>query len=349
MRWYDRAMALASRLLSTVDRAAIAMAQLGTKKGWSKETSLDHEARLAALAVVEEEYREAPDFFSSPPSIAPALSRVRELPVRGVVLDASWPSATTPYLEAVRDDYLARRANRTAHARLLLHREPRPAILCLHGYLAGRYSIEERLWPLRGLYRAGIDVALPVLPFHALRGEPGKMEAPPFPAANPRWTIEGFRQATYDLRALLAWLRARGAPWVGVMGMSLGGYTSALLATVERDLAFAVPVIPLASVADFARDRGRLGGADTMPAQHAALERAYTIVSPLVRPAVIPSSRLLIVGAESDAITPIAHAERLAAHFSCNLERVGGSHLIQVGMKQGFRAVKAMLTREGLV
>ena len=62
-----------------------------------------------------------------------------------------------------------------------------------------------------------------------------------------------------DLRDFIGWLREKGHPQVGVMGMSLGGYTTSLLATLENDLAFAVPMIPLASLADFARDQGRLG------------------------------------------------------------------------------------------
>src|SRR5262249_1396975 len=151
--------------------------------------------------------------------------------------------------------YLAHVANRTAHARLRLGPRPRPAVILIHGYLGGHYGMEERAWPVAWLDRKGLDVALPILPFHAPRGD-GR--APPLPSGDPRVTNEGFRQAAHDIRALAAWLRARGAPSVGVMGMSLGGYTTALLATLEPTLAFAVPMIPLASVADFALEQGRL-------------------------------------------------------------------------------------------
>ena len=43
---------------------------------------------------------------------------------------------------------------------------------------------------------------------------------------------EGFGHAIYDLRALAMFLRKRGASAVGVMGMSLGGYTTGLWASV---------------------------------------------------------------------------------------------------------------------
>jgi len=42
-------------------------------------------------------------------------------------------------------------------------------------------------------------------------------------------------------------LRAAGTGPVGAFGMSLGGYTVALLASVEPQLAFAVPMIPIVS------------------------------------------------------------------------------------------------------
>src|SRR5260221_165757 len=83
--------------------------------------------------------------------------------------------------------------------------------------------------------------------------------------------------------ALAGFLRARGAPTVGAMGMSLGGYSTALFATVDDALGFAVPIIPLASIADFARDQGRLGDAAQSKEQHKALEAANRVVSPLAR------------------------------------------------------------------
>jgi pimeloyl-ACP methyl ester carboxylesterase len=204
------------------------------------------------------------------------------------------------------------------------------------------------MWPVRWMNRHGLDVALALLPFHGVRAvrEGG---AAPFPGADPRFTNEGFRQAVSDLRVLAAELRARGAPAVGMMGMSLGGYTTALMATLQRDLAFAVPIIPLSSVADFARDQGRLGRGDRAAAQHSALEAANWVVSPLARPGLVASDRVLVIGAEADRVTPIAHAERLASHFGAPLLRVHGGHLLQTWRAPAFRAVKAMLKRKGIV
>jgi dienelactone hydrolase len=184
------------------------------------------------------------------------------------------------------------------------------------------------------------------LPFHAVRAAKDRRGPPPFPGADPRMTNEGFRQAMFDLRALVAFLKkARGAPSVGVMGMSLGGYSTSLLATVERDLSFVVPIIPLASLADFAQEQGRLGSGEEARMQHDALEEANRIVSPLARPSLVPSERVLVVAAASDRITPMSHAERLAKHFGSELVRFEGGHLLQFGRGEAFRTIGRWLQK----
>ena len=157
-------------------------------------------------------------------------------------------------------------------------------MLLLHGYRAGQWAVEERVWPVQWLFDKGLDVALPVFPFHAVRSR--RRGAPLVPGSDPRMTNEGFRQAVLDVRTLAHHLLERGAPSVGVMGMSLGGYTAALTATVEDRLSFAVPIIPLSSIADTARDSGRLvGSIEEQRLQFEALEAAHRAVSPLSRPA----------------------------------------------------------------
>ena len=133
------------------------------------------------------------------------------------------------------------------------------------------------------------------------------------------------------------------------MGMSLGGYTSALLATVSRDIDFVMPMIPLASIADFAREQGRLGAGDKANAQHRALERANWVVSPLARPLALASSRALVIAAEHDRITPSNHARRIATHFGCDLVTIPGGHLVQLGRAEAFRGLAAMLERERII
>ena len=108
-----------------------------------------------------------------------------------------------------------------------------------------------------------------------------------------------------------------------------------MYSTIESRVAFAVPLIPLSSLADWARDHGRLGeDVQAAAIQHAAIERVYVPVSPLHRAPVIPAERMLVLAAEADRITPVAHAERLSAHFKCRLQTTRGSHLVQIGRSE---------------
>jgi dienelactone hydrolase len=325
-----------------VDRAFLAAVRLRSSRVRARAESLGHDQRLAALADIAEAYplREPDTYFAPPAAVTPRLEHVRrEGDVE--IIDASWTSGYEPFGAAVRSRYLAHKNNLDARARLRLAARPRPAVILVHGYMGGFYGIEERAWPVEWLDRIGLDVALPILPFHAMRGDGGP---PRFPGSDPRVTNEGFRQAVHDLRALAAYLRARGAPSVGIMGMSLGGYTTALLATLEPELAFAVPMIPLASVADYALEQGRLrGGPAEAELQHAALERAHWVVSPFARRSVVPAERVLVIGARADRITPIAHAERIARHIGAPLVTMAGGHLLQVGRGDAFRAVARLL------
>lgn len=347
---------------ATVNRAVVAALRIANRKVRRGPESLSHAERLATLALIRDAYStpervdDPAAFFPQPPALSSIA--LRERPVRrlswgGHAVELSWESTFEPFLPSVGDAYRVHTANRTAWARLYRHgqaqvRGRRPAVILVHGYMAGQWSVEERIWPVRWMNRHELDVALVLLPFHGARAS-RQGGAPPFPGADPRFTNEGFRQAVADLRVLIAILRSRGASSVGMMGMSLGGYTTALMATLERDLAFAVPIIPLSSVADFARDQGRLGVGERAEAQHAALEAANRVVSPLARPSLVPGERLLVIGAEADQVTPIRYAERLAAHFDVPLLRLPGGHVLQAWRTPAFRAVRAMLKRNGLV
>jgi hypothetical protein len=319
----------------------------------SSTESLGHAERMGTLHALRELYDRPehyePDgaFYPAPEPIRPFVERVRSAP-GGEVVDWRWPSTFQLHCAEIADRYLRHEANHTAAARLFLHADrPRPVMLLLHGYRAGQWAIEERVWPVEWLFAKGLDVALPVLPFHAVRA--ARSGAAVFPGSDPRVTNEGFRQAMLDLRTLARHLLDRGAPSVGVMGMSLGGYTAALLATVDDRLSFAVPMIPLASIAHMARRIGRfIGSPDEQRAQFEALEAVHRPVSPLARSPRLDPARVLVLAAEGDRITPIDHARWLAQHFGAPMHVFHGGHILQFGRADAFRAVGKMLGRLGL-
>ncbi|MGD8862532.1 MAG: hypothetical protein PVI30_21150 [Myxococcales bacterium] len=322
-------------------------------------------------------------FFGRPEPIAPRVRRVRSFGRAGEVLDLSWPSEFEPLWSVdaladaladgldstlaadlvatidraridqkstLRDKYLRNEPNMTAHARWFRHQGGgRPVAVLLHGYLGGYYPLEERLWPVRQLFAGGMDVVLTILPFHGPRRDPRRRFSPPsFPSSDPRFTIEGMRQLVFDHRGLFDHLQREGAPSVGVMGMSLGGYSSALLSTLDP-MSFGVFFIPLAAIDRFAHDHGRMiGGADEQQAQAEALARAQAVVSPLERaPRVAPEHTVVIAG-EADRVTGVEHSRMLAEHFGTRLDTFVGGHLLQLGRSGAFRRVWQTLESAGV-
>jgi hypothetical protein len=250
----------------------------------------------------------------------------------------------------LRDKYLRSKANRTAHARWFRHASgPRPIAVLLHGYLGGNFALEERVLPVRRLFEGGLDVVLTILPLHGpRRAESRGFRPPAFPSSDPRFTIEGFRQLVFDHRALFEYLRAGGAPGLGLMGMSLGGFSAALLSTLEEHLRFSVLFIPLAAIEVFAHDHGRmLGSVAEQEQQRDALRAAQWPISPLARPPLVAPERVAIVAGEADEVTGLAHAERLAEHFGTHVSRFEGGHLLHFGRERAFEPVWQMLENEG--
>lgn len=322
-----------------------------TARARASTDALSHDAKLAHLAQVEAQFGGGVDdahLFSTPPPIEPTV-RI----VRSGLSELTWPSAHVPHATDAASTFDAARENRLVRARLheapRRHaRGPRPTIVVVHGYMGGWAALDEPQWPVGYFHRLGLDVVFPILPFHGPRAG-ARRGAPLFPSHDPRLTIEGFRQAVSDLRALVAWVRARGAPHVGVAGVSLGGYVVSLLATVEPELDFVLPLTPLASIADFARDQGRLGEGPTALELHAAVESAHRVVDPLARTPLVHGGRALVVGASFDRVTPASHARRIAEHLGCTLLEIPGGHLVQLGRHEAWDAFAALLAREGIV
>ena len=330
-----------------VDRAAtLAVQARNNARRSGGSSSHGAEPRLAVLQGFAAHYPAplAEAFFLTPRPISPVARAVpSELGVQRS-FDLSWASEYRPFLAAVGERYARTPENQAAAVRFLGAAEKRPVAILIHGYMAGNYQVEARLWPVQRLLRSGYDVAFFTLPFHGVRANAARRGAPEFPSADPRLSNEGFRQVIYDLQNFVAWLRQQGHPEVGVMGMSLGGYTAALLATVEHGLSFCVPVIPLASLADFAREQGELSAAPALAAEeHALLEQIYRVVSPLDRTPLVAPFRTMVVAAKADRITPVGHARKLAAHFGSQQVAWHGGHLLQLGRNAAFRRVETLL------
>jgi pimeloyl-ACP methyl ester carboxylesterase len=270
-------------------------------------------------------------------------------PLGTQVFDLSFRSEYTPYLPAARDPYLAVTQNFTAHARWWTSDGGRPTIVMLHGWRGGNHWVTQRAFIVSYWLRHGYDVAAFVLPFHGERA-PGPSGAL-FPSPNPMRTNEGFGHAIYDLRALALFLRARGASAVGAMGMSLGGYTTALWASVAGPgevggIDFAVAMIPAVSMAHLMwkhgeaparRDAARAGITADL------LAEVFAVHAPTTRPPRVPAEARFVIAGKGDRITPPDQARALAAHWQSEILWFDGGHLAQLGRGEALRTVRRAL------
>ncbi|HTR52987.1 MAG TPA: alpha/beta fold hydrolase [Kofleriaceae bacterium] len=295
-------------------------------------------------------------FFPEPAVPRVELRAAGDGPLGTQVVDLAFRSDYVPFLPAARDGYLAHTENMTAHARWWTSDRGRPTIVLLHGWGGGNYWLETRAFVIPYWLRHGYDIVAFQLPFHGERAQ-GTQTLPNWPSPNPLRTNEGFGHAIYDLRALSRFLRARGASGVGAMGMSLGGYTTALWAGVAGPadvggIDFAVAMIPAVSMADLMWRHG-----ESSPARRRAekagitgelMRDVFAVHAPLTRaPRVAPDARFVIAG-KGDRITPPDQAASLAAHWAIEPLWFEGGHLAQVGRGDALRTVRRALGGLGL-
>jgi len=308
--------------------------------------------RLAEVYGAPAHFEDPDRFFRPPLPIEPQAEPRDTLPDGGAVLDLHYPSTYEPFLASYADDHRKLQDNLTAHARWYRGPGERPVAICLHGLAGGPFFLEERVFVARYWYRLGLDVILFQLPFHGLRRPPGRYLT--FPSPHVVRTNEAFGQAIHDLRALIAWLRRRDVRQIGLLGMSLGGYTTALLASVERELAFAVPMIPAVSMSELMWRHGAASPArkqaEEVGVTRELLDRVFRVHAPLERAPRVPHEGRFLVAGRGDRITPPDQAEALWEHW----ERPGihwfpGGHLAQVGRGDALRALRRFFQARELI
>lgn len=293
----------------------------------------------------------APSRFFPPPATPQlTLTSQGEGPHGTHVVDLAYTSEYEPFHPAARDLHLRVRENLTAHARWWTSDRGRPTIVLLHGWGGGNHWVTARTFMVPYWLRHGFDVAAFVLPYHGDRAPQARQVG--WPSPNPMRTNEGFGQAIYDLRALAMFLRARGVSAVGAMGMSLGGYTTSLWASVagagdEGGIDFAVAMIPAVSMARLMWRHGEASSVRRRAANAGITEDllvdAFAVHAPTTRPARIPRERLAVIAGRGDRITPPEQAETLAAHWGVGVSWFDGGHLAQVGRGEALRAVRRQL------
>lgn len=106
----------------------------------------------------------------------------------------------------------------------------RVLLLFVPGWGRTNQGIEELM--CAQLCRKGIDVGLVTKPYHQARTPRGAYSGEYFISANIYWTVANFRQLVAELRLLLQYMRSH-YEYIGLFGMSSGGFQSCLTANCE--------------------------------------------------------------------------------------------------------------------
>jgi hypothetical protein len=184
-------------------------------------------------------------------------------------------------------------------------------------------------------YRHGLDVALVTLPFHGSRaGGSARFSGEVFTSPHVGRVSEAVRQSVHDVGLVVRWLRRETGGPVGLFGLSLGAYVSALMAGLRDDLDFVVPLMPPVCMGDLAW-RFFQGSRHYRPDECPSLvemQNLYRVHSPLTHRLRVPRERLLIVAGRGDRIVPPEHPLALWRHWGePAIHWFSGSHLAPFG------------------
>jgi hypothetical protein len=184
----------------------------------------------------------------------------------------------------------------------------RPWLICVNGYRTGNPAVDFATFDAARLHhKFGLNLAFTVQPLHGPRAEGSSGDRVLFGGAMN--TVHTAAQGLWDIRRLKSWIQqTQDAPLVGIMGISLGGYLTALTASFEADLACAIAGVP---EADLVRGMRRNVEALLPPFYEQwglswrSLERVNRVVSPLaLEPAVARDARYIFAGLADRWVRP---------------------------------------------
>lgn len=295
-------------------------------------------------------------YFPAPPPANPSIDPESLLGVLGGMTfeHFRFDSGYEPDPEEPgRERWLGYGANRSAHAWVLRHPEPRPWLVCIHGAgmgypLADMFAFQAA-WLHKGL---GINLALPVMPLHGPR-RGGLSIGPGFPNDDVLDTVHAVAQAVWDTRRLVSWIRSEGSDVVGVAGLSLGGYMTALLAGVEAGLACVIAGVPAVDFGElFERHApAQVRRRPEFVRMTGETRAAHRVISPLALTPQVPIERRFIFAGLADRLVhPHAQVRALWDHWQRpSIRWFDGSHVgfLWSGAVRGF--IRDALSSSGLV
>ncbi len=276
-------------------------------------------------------------------------------PVDGKCELLSFDSPFKTVNPSMRERYPRNKRNMRAVAQYWRHDDgPRPTICVIHGFMADPYWLNRLFFALPWFYKQGYDILLYTLPHHGKR----QSRLSPFSghglfAHGISHINESMAHAVHDFRIFMDFLEAQGVEKIGVTGISLGGYTSALLAAVEERLYFAIPNVPLVSLPDLVLEwfplnlpiKAVLKATNTSVREARHMLAAH---SPLTYPPLVPKERLMLIAGAGDRLAPPKHGRLLWDHWDrCRIHWFPGNHVIHLDQGKYLKEIARFLRETG--
>ena len=266
----------------------------------------------------EKGWLEEPEgFFAAPPP----LSDISIRPVTSLGRTYERFSFDSEYEPSVgepgRERWLSYTSNSREYGLLLRHRQPRPWLVCVHGAEMGRAALDLALFRAWHLHRdLGLNVVLPVLPTHGPRAR-GVPKGAAFPSEDVLDNVHGVAQAVWDIRRLLSWIRSQDTDaTIGLNGISLGGYLTAMVAALDDGLTCAILGVPIANLLELVARHAGLSDYDDLRQMLALAKPIGAMTSPLALSPCVPlDGRFIYAGIADRLVHPRDEAARLWEHW----------------------------------
>jgi pimeloyl-ACP methyl ester carboxylesterase len=294
--------------------------------------------------------------FPAPTELPRVSSRpanpVAEWMARGRVHNIKFKSSFSAINPAVREHRRGYERNNVVHAQHWVHDDgPHPTLCLIHGFMGSAYLFNGLFFSLPWFYRSGYDVLLYTLPFHGRRAERHS------PFSGYGYFADGFSgfaeamaQAVHDFRSVLDYLEHTGVDRIALTGMSLGGYTSALIAGVDDRVQAVIPNVPVVTPESAFDDwfpanmlvklGNRVTGTDRTASTAASMYHSPLNYAPLV-----PKDRRLIITGLGDRLAPPKQAELLWEHWDrCAFHWFPGNHILHVSQPDYLRRMTRFMS-----
>ncbi|MGX9789268.1 alpha/beta hydrolase family protein [Mycobacterium sp. MMS18-G62] len=305
----------------------------------------DHLTFYADLAKAHDPAVSFPAPTSEPRVSSRPANPVAEWMAKGQVHNIRFNSSFEAVNPALREQCRGYQRNNVVRAQHWVHEDgPHPTLCVIHGFMGSPYLFNGLFFSLPWFFRSGYDVMLYTLPFHGRRAEKGS------PFSGYGYFAHGFAgfaeamaQAVHDFRSLVDYLEFTGVDRVALTGMSLGGYTAALIGCVEDRIQAVIPNVPVVTpekTADewfpanqIVRLRSLLADTDDELATAASMYH-----SPLNYPPLVPKDRRLIITGLGDRLAPPQQAELLWEYWDrCAFHWFPGNHVLHVSQPDYLR------------